>query len=187
MGVGAATAGFVCWQAWETRKAAEAAKRNAVIFVEIERPWIIVDIGNIPNFTPDQSQVQVLWVSPTFTNQGRTAARTLRLAARQHQLSHGESLPLEPEYPEPINIDLIVPVNTPMQPIPVGINAADFQEIWPGNRRLYIYGFVDYLDSAGINRQTRFCYRYRVPAGFAPGQPGFYIATDAPPAYIRFT
>jgi hypothetical protein len=168
-------------------RSAEAAGRNIEVLISIERPWIIVDIGKIPEFTPDPNKLEILWISATFENKGRTAARVLRYSMRDHQILRGDQLPEEPQYEKPVTVDLVLGQDSPMQPATVGMPGADFADIWTGKKKLYMYGYVDYLDLAGTERQTRFCYRYRVPRGFFPGEAGFYIATDAPTPYWRFT
>jgi hypothetical protein len=45
--IAAVTAGFICWQSWETRKASSGAFLNAQALINAERPWIMVTVEEV--------------------------------------------------------------------------------------------------------------------------------------------
>jgi hypothetical protein len=170
-----------------TEKAANAAELNAQALISSERAWVLVEIGTLPDFKPDPNRVQILWIMPTITNGGKTTARIMKIFARQQAIAKGENLPPEPEYQGQQNIDFILPPNKPIQTVGVGISGEDYIRARDGASVLYIYGFIDYLDIGETERQTRFCFIFRIPSGFDPLPIGFYPAVNAPAAYTKAT
>jgi len=101
--VGGITCLFIMWQAWETRKAAEAAGKNTEAYISGERGWIVAEL--IPEARPRSDNRNLLYRTVngkqetltveditagkhlehrlTFNNLGRTAAiiARFRLAA----------------------------------------------------------------------------------------------------------
>jgi hypothetical protein len=192
--VGLITCVVVMWQAWETRKSAQAteisakaAERSIECMIDSERAWVLVQIGQLPEFTPIPSQVQILWLQPILTNHGKTPARVTKISVRQDQVPNINALPSEPEYQNERSVDIILPPGANIQPENVGVNASDFAAITQGTSRLFVYGFVDYADFGKKPRQTRFCLIYHVPHGFNPVPAGFYDYGNAPEAYTRCT
>ena len=155
--------------------------------VNAERAWIIAtDIGKLPDFTPDPTKVEILWINVPFKNFGKTPARVVRAHIRAHQIAIGEKLPPEPEYQSADALDFILPGTVDGQ-LSVGLSASDFIEIWESKKILYLYGFIDYIDVGNIKRQARFCYRYNIPAGFNPNPRGFAADFKAPQTYTKCT
>lgn len=166
-----------------------AAKASADVLVASERAWILVDTGDIPdNFEPDQSSVQILDVRPIIRNSGRTPGTITRGFIRSYLVPAGTQLPPEPDYRgtmAEVPVNIILAPNGIVQALHVPIALSVFVDVRQGNQRLYVYGFVDYVDFANQARQSRFCFEYHVPRGFDPQNRGFYMAVDVPIAYTR--
>jgi hypothetical protein len=168
---------------------ADAAKLSAEALVNSERAWVLGDvIGRLPDFTPDPSRVEILWVYVPLKNFGKTVARITKISTRQYQLpkTKQQPLPPDPEYVDHDTCDFVLAPNATFIST-VGISASDFIAIRRGEVVLYIFGFVDYLILGGDRRQSRFCYIYHVPGGFNPNPEGFYPCTSCLPAYTRCT
>src|SRR5882724_6063802 len=57
-----------------TKQSAEAAALNAEALINSERAWILVEIGEIPNFQPNPNKLEILWIRPMVRNYGKTVA-----------------------------------------------------------------------------------------------------------------
>jgi hypothetical protein len=178
----------ITWQAWETRKAAEAASMQASHLAASERAWIIVDPGNISDdFEPDPSTLQMMEIRPLVRNCGKTMARIIRGSIRAHAIASKSNLPPNPDYKRRIDFNIQVPSGPVVQPLLARISLSDFIEYREGKSVLYIYGFLDYLDFAKQERQSRFCLEYVVPSGFDGTKRGFYNSVSAPKSYTECT
>jgi hypothetical protein len=171
--------------------AAEASKKQSEAMITGARAWILADVGEIPDtFVADSSSVGFLDVRPLVRNSGQTPGSIKKGFIRSHKIANGSVLPPQPDYTGPLatqEVYVIVPPNTVVQPLHVPIPLSDFVAIRQGNPTLYIYGFIDYVDFAKQERQTRFCFEYHVPHGFDPQPRGFYISVNVPLAYIECT
>src|SRR5712692_2278523 len=102
-------------------------------------------------------------------------------------------LPQEAEYPlDQTTIiegkDIVLPPNLPIQPINVPITPEVFLAASQGRIFVYIYGYVEYLDTIRKQRHTsKFCFIYLPKRGFSPDPSGFYVAGNTPPKYIGAT
>jgi hypothetical protein len=104
-----------------------------------------------------------------------------------------DSLDAEPEYRQTSVVDILLPPTTSiqqglaLQPVNVQLSGCDLIAIHRGERILYVYGFVEYLDMSETLRRTHFCWRYHVQAGFNSIPTGFHIMADIPAPYLRCT
>lgn len=101
------TAGFIGWQAWETRKAANAAGEAAESLVSIERARILLDSNELPQelrITCSGAGIDNWYETRVhFRNYGRTMGRITAFSVRKHVIPDDQSLPGRPEYaPEKI-------------------------------------------------------------------------------------
>jgi hypothetical protein len=195
--VGCITFVVIGWQSWESRRAADAAKQaaeagllNAQTLIASERAWVLVDIGNLPDFQPDANTVQILWIFPTIKNYGKTPARIKRVRGIVKLIPEGEELPATPIYAPGQGFDdkvnLVLPPDVPMQPR-LGISGQEFIQVLGQKVTLYIHGSVDYLDVGEAERTSAYCYIYVIQGGFSPNKSGFYPAFDVPAAYTDCT
>jgi hypothetical protein len=170
---------------------ADATRETVQTLMVGQRAWITVTMGAMPDFTPDPSTMQILWLSPTFTNCGKTPARIIRIRAREEEIPNGQQLPEPPIYEgvgvSPARFDgtAFLPPNASIQPINIGMVPAAFIAIRQGNPVLYLYGFVDYRDVYDRQWTTRFCFIYHIQSGFNPISEGFYVG--GPAAYNEAT
>lgn len=80
--------GAIAWQAWETRKAATAALLSTRAVINSERPWVIVDIPELPPevFLVSGTPHAHLYIqSPLrirFTNRGKSVCRITETSLR---------------------------------------------------------------------------------------------------------
>ena len=154
--IAAFTGGVICWQSWETRKAAKAALLNAKALVDSERPWLIAEVlKNSKN--PLIYEIQI-------TNFGRTPARFIRGNAIYVFATQPGSLPVPPNYSSPI----ILPKNLIIAPnkaftIPHGYNIPHLLSLGGGaDKTLVIYGQVSYEDTIipGVEHEVAWCFGY---------------------------
>jgi hypothetical protein len=188
----ALTLAGIASQAWETRKAAEATERSATAQMDADRSWVLVEIGEIPDFQPIPNQLEILWIRPAIKNVGSTVARIQKIRAVIRLNKEGEALPQIPEYPlgqgaDITGINILLPPNTPVQPIKLGITGDEFTQAKEGKQHLYLHGFIEYLDLGNTPRRTAFCYYYAVQGGFSPDPTRFYLELTAPAAYNDYT
>ncbi len=160
-------------QTGATEKAATAARDSVLAFIRAERAWIAVDIGPVPSFSNDTSRLEILWVNPVFTNQGKSPALVKRAVFKSDKIKHGTSLPEEPDYASGFTSEgasYLVPPNKPFSFFTkVAVSGREFLEIQQQTVDWYVYGFIDYEDIHGQEpHQTRFCFEYHVLADSIP-------------------
>ncbi len=157
----------------------------------VERAWVLVSIGKIPEFTIDLNLVQFLWISPTIKNHGRTTARIKRIAMRVELVPEGQVLPPVPSYPPGPSFDrtfeFVYPPEMPIQPIPLPVSNDELARVIARDFTLYVHGVVEYLAFGRRLRRSGFCYLYWRQAGFSPVETGFYPDFNAPAAYTECT
>lgn len=178
----------------QTLEQMKIMQRQADALINSERAWVFADIGQLPgDFAPTPNAVGVATMPIFFRNYGRTPARLVRLCLRACQVQTIDGLPAEPEYRQANIMDLVIPPNVNVNegiavaPASVSVPISDFVAVRQGASFLYVYGFVDYVDFGGVERQTRFCWRYNMPWGFNQVPEGFRIFANIPPAYLRST
>lgn len=121
--VGIATAGFICWQSWETHRAATATNKSAdvlkgqsgileqsvaaaeksaqaaLLSVETmrnaERPWMFIEIEKLEQ-TISQGDQPIFTVK--FVNQGRTPAEVVSLDFHLDSRNGIDDFPIPPTY-----------------------------------------------------------------------------------------
>jgi hypothetical protein len=153
---------------------ADATKANVDAAVGSERAWIQA-APNMPQFNLQslENPDAVAVFNWTLTNAGRTPARVLEIASRYRLIVNLNSIPAVPEYDGdlekiPFYGRLLIPDEqiTSFQPLePLVISPDDLTAIWNGQRTLFAYDYVKYLDIFGNGHQTAFCYCYYVPQG----------------------
>jgi hypothetical protein len=159
-------------------------RQNATA-VNSERAWLMVEIGNMPNFNP--LNFGVLHLIPHIRNFGKTEGRIRRISIRLHTVPTIDALPPEPEYLDETNRDVILQPQVWVRPWDLSISMTDFAPIHQQSAFLYFYGYVNYADFGGHQRQTGFCFIYTISSPFSLDSPGFYPAANVPEAYTRCT
>jgi hypothetical protein len=184
-------------------KAAEAADKNAQAVITSERPWMIPHITQpddsgimLPNEKPDG------WKLPLqveFTNGGKSPAILLRglmeASFVKVATKTAETAPtLILDLPTPRKYDRdpnkFVPghILMPEKPIPMctGIEKAELMSYWKkildsGQEWcLCVKGFIEYGDTFGETRITRFCYAYQETAEIRAVYKHFTEQSDRP-------
>ena len=115
VGIAFFTGCVVCWQSFETRKSAMAAKKaaNAALLqaehmIASERAWLTITfVSQEDSFVPRNGVAELFW---EVKNAGNTPARLLESDAR-FQVMGDEELPEVPDYPTatPLNERMLVP------------------------------------------------------------------------------
>lgn len=144
------------------------AQTNALI--NSERAWVLVSIQNVPMSSENDVGTMIL---PIVRNYGRTTARIVKFALRQQQFNNPDALPAEPVYLGENATDLMLPPDTPIQPMSVGVTQQQFEAARNGTAYLYVYGYIDYVDVGERPRQTRFCFMYYPELAMHPLADGF--------------
>jgi hypothetical protein len=206
--VGTITAAFICWQAWETRRAANAAansvaaiktqtgvlerqakasedsanaaNRTAEAIIKIDRAWIDIYL----------MQTGAAVYRMEVTNRGRTVARI-----KGYSLVPRFSAPAEklPEDSRPYNFNTTQTVNAskllePRQEpwiaeelnLVQSLSKEDFAAVWANRRGLSYYGVMKYEDIAGEPHETEFCYYF-------DSSPGHRLVRVNAPEYNKHT
>ena len=195
--VGIFTLVAIWYQAREMKRATEVIKQQAelmksqlTVTINTERAWIIVEIGELPDFQPNPNQLEYLWIRPAIRNRGNTTARIKKIRAVVRLVPDGETLPTIPEYPQgqgvDIQLDVMLPPDIPIQPIKLVVTGQEFIQVKEGKLFLYVHGFIDYMDLGEIERHTAFCYFYAIQRGFSPDATRFYLEMTAPAAYNQY-
>lgn len=92
--IGIITCGFIGWQSWETRKAAQAALRNTQALINSERPWIMVQVDVLDGGNAAKS----LFRLKAF-NYGKNPAHVIACnGPKAEYRSPDEELPITPDY-----------------------------------------------------------------------------------------
>jgi hypothetical protein len=187
-GVNLALAGFAAFGVCIAIKTLKTVKQQTNHLVASERAWVLIEPGVIPDdFEPDPSSLQLLDIRPVIRNSGKTPGRIVRVSLRSQQIKRDEKLPPNPEYKSISEVDIMLPTVIPVQIMGTMILLSDFTAIRNGDFVLYVYGFVDYLDFAEEERQSRFCFIYHLGGGFTSMKRGFYTATNVPKTYTGNT
>ena len=128
--------------------------------------WICRDLSLRISLPPNPNN-DLNWF---FINTGRTPARVLETAARYRLVESLNRVSKEPEWKEklPYYEKLLIPNERILsfQPLePSHLTPEEITAIRKGERTLFAYGYVSYLDVFGDCHETRFCYVYFVPQG----------------------
>jgi hypothetical protein len=176
---------FIGWQAFETRKSADAAVASTQILVASERAWINVGLKRMPKV---DSNAGVAIVIPIVKNYGKTVGRVTGFSIQCQQVRSPGDLPPEPTYARPVTTSQILPPNIPLRPMSVNITKETIQQAEDLHLCIYVYGYIDYLIFEKEKKRARFCYMYYPEhALFGPLKPGFYVGLQAPEAYKAST
>lgn len=162
---------------WQTVIASQTAKATSAQAESIkysERAWVQAG-PDMPEFKLDNlTALDVIAVfNWSITNTGRTPARILEIAARYRLIQSLERIPPVPEYEGdlekiPLYEMLLIPQGRywSFQPLePSNLTPDQITAIRNGQRTLFAYGYVVYLDVFGDRHETRFCWYYCVPQG----------------------
>jgi hypothetical protein len=186
-------------QTHHTQIAAEAARASAESIKRSERAWIQAGPDmpefKIENLAPPGGAIAVFnW---SITNTGRTPARLLEIAARYRLIKSLNRISDVPEYNGdlekiPLYENLLIPSERAwsFQPLePSVLSPDEITAIKKGDRTLFAYGYVNYLDVFGDRHETGFCYCYLVPQGgmVSFAKEGWRPYLQAPPAYKKAT
>jgi hypothetical protein len=176
----------------ETRKAADAARDSADALMNGERAWILVDgIRDFPSFQSNQREL--VDIIPVCTNYGKTVGTITRFWYTWSVLPLLDTLPDRPDYADRHGITsdqstrVTLPPHTPFEPLSrLSATNNNFEHIYKNEFRLWIYGFIEYLDAFDRPPHvTRFCLLYVPFMAGTPYKPGFYVA--GPTAYHEST
>lgn len=195
--VGSVTALFICWQSYETRRAANISSRGG-------RAWII-DVG-IDN--PDLSDgwipravchFMVIGDSPVRAKDAEFRFRVVNGRPMRGCRDLEPDLPKKPDYRNTFSLSdspemgKVRPPGDTFMVVPrldsLFFEKGDVAAIEAGEKFLCVYGFIRYEDGASgrKRRETRFCYvrgKTRTPIRDHP-QPEF--VAGGPPAYNGVT
>lgn len=181
--VGVVTAGFICWQAWETRRAANSAadstrvaERNTSLAIARERARVKIEVDPVgPQGQPPQGgQVVVNAAICRLVNYGPTPAfidnfemRYLMTTEPDARADHGQCRRI-------LYAEALSPGKSPHNfYIPLEPNAAlthmDIQRIHTGKEFLHVYGYVTYRDIFGEKRGTSIHLRWAMRWGVVLG------------------
>lgn len=183
--------GVYVWLTFRMLRWSAAAIR---IQMNEQRAWVFVSLlasasEIVSKFIPSPTQLEILYVNPVFRNYGKTIAKITLAKAKFLALPNGQRLPNEPDYGGPefntVAVTSLLPPDNPAQGLQPGISSLDFLPVYERKATLWLYGFVDYYDANGVGHQTRFCFEYRVPAGFNPNAESFFLS--GPEAYTHCT
>jgi hypothetical protein len=190
------TLGAIIWQAWETRKASEAAAEGAnaakdgvAISLNAERAWIVDQATPIANL-PHPGMPLKAFV--TLTNQGRIPARVTDLKIRFHMIDpYAEpSVPEHPVYDmEPfqfLELGTSGLVIAPQQSVifnqsleGLTLTAIQREVLYnnPPHLALLLYGLVTYDNGFEKGLITQFCYTWKRGEMRRVGPSGYNDAT----------
>jgi hypothetical protein len=177
-------------------KAANAALASAQSQMAAERAWLII-LPKMEAFQPRQTDS-----NPTFywqiKNVGNTPGRLIETQAIYERVRSDQliDLPESPTYPPPIKLNGLLlapndslPFSTFLKSndkIVPNLNQQECLNINNGTLHLRAYGYVKYLDTSGVLRESRFCHSY-VFRGTGKLPSGFSWLFYAPSAYIQNT
>jgi len=194
--IGIITAGFICWQSLETRKAAQASQKsaeatflNAQALMDSNRAWVTVEPAEWhPAIRVFNDKINEEYLTHSIRinikNRGQSPAQLMSASLKYILLENPlDSLPPAPMYDTPISVEGLI--LTPDNIAPDGyfsqvadlepskfIQQKDYDRLRSGEAVLLMYGFVIYGDIHKRECETRF---------------SFYIemAPDPPPGQIR--
>jgi hypothetical protein len=172
--LGAPTLVFIGWQAWETRRAASAARDavietgknasaallNAEAIINSERPWIFVEVGQ-PSQKARNAHVQF-----TAWNRGRTPAEIIVYTCESQPFITADDLTPDPVYPKVelmykkyVAPDQSFPLLEPSYDCSTALTDSMWDQMNSRRQRLYFVGHVVYRDLiTHKEHETRFCY-----------------------------
>jgi hypothetical protein len=162
--------------------------RQTDFFKRAERAWITTE-HDINEFTVNGNLVYPI----NFKNFGKSPARVIRAGASMKKIDSLSHIPPEPTYEPhevfPFNRMLVVPQDNFYLTAQLGITAAENALLTnnPPMLFLYAHGFVEYVDTFGIKRETRFCLYYYVSGPDEPTVKGFQRYSQAPSHYNEAT
>jgi hypothetical protein len=164
---------FIGWQAWETRRAATAARDavvetgknasaallNADAIIRSERPWIFVEESEgTKAVEPKRAHVRIL-----ARNKGRTPAEVTVNSCTFAFLAYDWAFPDEPTYPkeELLYRNYVAPAEEPFEVYDFDclqiLDDGGWKEL--GTKRLTFTGHIVYRDLiTKEEHETRFCY-----------------------------
>jgi hypothetical protein len=165
--VGLVTCGAIFWQAWETRKAAEAARSNIQAFIATERAWLIpsdtVTPKGLPTIRSQPTQEESMIVR--IQNFGHTPAWLTDWFLRAEVLEDtniGQFLSMQkPEGDHP-NARPFPPNKIEDFRVSWEINdQSEIDDIQSGKKHLYVYGYLEYGSTVGkAVCHSYFCFHY---------------------------
>ncbi|WP_263350091.1 hypothetical protein [Acidicapsa acidisoli] len=206
--IGAITAGVICCQSIETRRAAnaamtaaEAALKQADAQMTSERAWLVIR-SSMEGFSPNEGDPLSYWW--IVENKGSTSARIIETQCIYEVVTKGDPSELSrtPTYPEPIVLNgfLLPPgasadYSTFLRSASDGhiiakgeLDADVLKSIMIGHSHLRAYGYVAYLDAFGKRHESRYCEHYVWPTSTRPSRAaGFRPLLSIPPDYTKHT
>lgn len=163
-------------QARANEMAAKAAKDTADVMIGAERAWLLVTPTNwspaFETYGGVEKDKQLQQVSLSIKNVGRSPARIVKVACKMLALNSADDIPSLPQYPEPVQMNelLLVPGDSIAQLVELdGASSPGlFIEVLNRKKVLFTFGFVQYRDIFGQDREVRIGY---LTEGFwPPGQ-----------------
>jgi hypothetical protein len=159
--------------------------------VTAERAWILISqTDSSPVFQQNTSNV----FRATIQNVGKTPARLTKIAARYSNLNKAEFGNLRRKSPDYGNADskeniVLVPKGSFPKTVRLEpedrFKPEDEKPFLYGDRVLYFYARVEYVDAFGKTRETRVGYEYHFQRAGSVEPAGFW--QGGPPAYNRAT
>jgi hypothetical protein len=148
-----------------TKRAADAAMKNADALMGIERAWILAEKSK-PKIV-FYEQRQTVMVPITFKNRGNSPAYVFDLAVRCQSVTDLSSLPVIPAYAS----DMVFQSSPRILPRKKTIIAEvrlsdgqftgdDWRKVREGALFLYVWGRIRYRDIFEREHETRFCFAY---------------------------
>ena len=177
--------------------AAGAAAIQARATQQKERAWLVAVMEQVPDSlvqpppgTETKFVTSIYRLACKIENQGNSPAWVNEWAARSHVVPASTDwkveLPQTPKYGDVTRVGDFGSTMPPraMMPLPFYLDPQDALAVEQGTQALYVYGFVKYRDAFKKRRETRFCFRLKVPLGLGDqALRGFYIA--GPPKYNK--
>jgi hypothetical protein len=167
---------------------AEVAEKSVAALKDSERVWLLADIRGAPDgYRPNGSKRIDHWeLKPLIHNYGKSVAILTSVRVHLECVPKEYLLPPEPDYE---NCIAILPTRFPIAPEPrwayqpcrLKMTEDHFFSVLLGEKSVWVYGCLDYLDSFGGAHTTRFCFFFRI----GDRRDGFY--PEGPASYIRYT
>jgi len=187
---------FIGYQAKKSAEAATAAKDSAAALVNSERAWLSVEIKTPnPPYSP-----HIIWIDTPITNYGKTPARVKQILVTkkfvpfpENSLGRPGELPEIPEYENSHTVklegrDIIIAPGGTLEHMHIEISPQDLARMHDRSVSLYVYGFVEYLDTIKeAEHKTCFCAIYWVAEENWNEPTGFIFSPIIPPAYFCAT
>ena len=152
-----------------------ATRDNIAAYISSERAWVVI-------FKTYSAALMAVSSGPgvprpynafrfTFKNGGKTVARLMEFNGEPHFVPRNYVLPRQPSYAGSRPVDelkfqyggVLTPEETLDAWISIDrllIDASDVQSIQNGDKVLYVWGFLRYLDFSKKERKLQFCYQY---------------------------